>query len=174
MPIHAAGRYNPLRSVCVGDYVISSYAPQLSTLLPSSGDSFILNSPRILAIGQAQGKGVSALPGTIKELEHIRHICGQRVTSLEGDQANITGVVAALRSAELVHIASHGQQVQGFDSGLILHDGRLQISELIRERVPLGQLVFLSACETAKGQDFAVHEHAGADLSVECRWRTNT
>jgi CHAT domain-containing protein len=125
----------------------------LSMLLPSGDDySFILDSPRTLAIGQAQAKGVSTLPGTIKELEHIRQICGQGVTSLEGDQANITGVVAALRSAEIVHIASHGQQIDpGFDSGLILHDGRLQISELIHQRVPLGRLVFLSACETAKG-----------------------
>jgi CHAT domain-containing protein len=127
----------------------------LSTLLPSGEDlSFILNSPRTLAIGQAQPKGASALPGTIKELEHIRQICGQKVTSLEGDEANIAGVVAELRSAELVHIASHGQQIDpGFDSGLILHDGRLQISELIRQRVPLGRLAFLSACETAKGKD---------------------
>jgi CHAT domain-containing protein len=138
----------------VGDYVISSYAPMLSTLLPPGDDySFVLNSPRTLAIGQARAAGVSVLPGTIEELEHIRQICGPRVTSLEGDQANIASVVGELRSTELVHFASHGQQMdQGFDSGLILHDGQLRISELIRQRVPLGRLAFLSACETAKGE----------------------
>ena len=129
----------------------------LSTLLPSSDDySFILNSPRTLAIGQAAAKGVLPLPGTVKELEHIRQICGQRVTSLEGDQANITCVLAELRSAEIVHVASHGQQIDPeFDSSLMLHDGPLKISELIRQRVPLGRLAFLSACDTAKGQDLA-------------------
>jgi hypothetical protein len=111
LPIHAAGLYDLSRNVCVSDHVISSYAPMLSTLLPSGDDySFVLNSPRTLAIGQAQGKGISALPGTIKELKHIRQICGQRITSLEGDQANIASVVAELRSTELAHIASHGQQ----------------------------------------------------------------
>jgi CHAT domain-containing protein len=127
----------------------------LSTLLPPGNDhSFILNSPRTLAIGQAQAKGTSALPGTIKELEHIRRICGKGVTSLEGDQANIANVGSVLRSAELVHFASHGEQTnQGFDSGLILYDGKLRLSELIRQQVPLGQLVFLSACETAKGRN---------------------
>lgn len=156
LPIHAAGYYHddPLLSVCVSDYVISSYAPRLSTLLPmGDDDSFILNSPRTLAIGQAQAKGVSPLPGTTKELEHVRRICGPRITSLEGDQANIASVVAELRSTELVHIACHGKQSNPeFDSGLILHDGELQISELIRQRVPLGRLAFLSACETAKGK----------------------
>jgi CHAT domain-containing protein len=176
LPIHAAGIYDHLHSVCVCDYVISSYAPMLSTLLSSGDDNlFILNSPRTLAVGQAQAKGASALPGTIKELEHIRQICGQRVTSLEGDQANITRVVAKLRAAELVHLASHGQQIDpGFDSGLILHNGRLKISELVRQRVPHGRLAFLSACETAKGKNFSADEYAEADHSVECRrpWDT--
>ena len=142
--------------MCVSDYVVSSYAPRLSTLLPSDDpSSFILNSPNILAIGQAKVKGVPPLPGAIKELEHIRRICGQTATLLEDDQASIQGVEQALRSAELVHIASHGEQLEidrVFDSGLILHDGRLQISEIIRQQIPFGRLAFLSACETAKGQ----------------------
>ena len=161
LPIHAAGIYDPLHRICVSDYVVSSYAPMLSMLLPpntSDNHSFILNSPQTLVIGQADAQGVAALPGTITELKQIRQICGRQVitvASLEGEQANIDNVVSALRSAELVHIASHGQQIEsGFDSGLILYDGRLQISELIRQRVPLGKLVFLSACETAKGEKF--------------------
>lgn len=128
----------------------------LSALLFSEGDhSFISNSPRTLAIGQAQAHGASLLPGTIKELALIRQICGPQVTSLEGPHANITSVVAELSSATLVHFASHGQQVDpGFDSGLILYDGRLQVSDLIRQQVPVGQLAFLSACETARGKKF--------------------
>ena len=111
-----------------------------------------------------------ALPGTIKELEHIRQICGQRVTSLEGDQANIANVVTALCSTELVHIACHGQQIgPGFDSGLILHDGQLQISELIHQRVPLGQFAFLSACETAKGQAFCFIQVCKVNYFIACR-----
>jgi CHAT domain-containing protein len=165
-----------LRSIWVGDYVISSYAPMLSTLLPSDDNYlFVLNSPRTLAIGQAQGRGVSALPGTIEELEHIWRICGERVTLLEGDQANIACVVAELGSAELVHIASHGQQIDpGFDSGLILRDGCLQISELIRQRVPLGRLAFLSACETAKGRDFVLDEYTKFDRPIKCSRPRNT
>jgi CHAT domain-containing protein len=153
LPIHAAGIYDTLHTVWIGDYVVSSYAPVLSVLLPPDNNrSFILNSPQTLAVGQAEAKGASALPGTVQELALIRHICRQGVTSLEGDKANIAGVVAALHSAELVHFASHGEQIgPGFDSGLILYDGKLHILDLIRQRVPLGQLVFLSACETAKG-----------------------
>ena len=112
-------------------------------------------TPRTLAIGQAQAHGTSLLPGTIKELALIRQICSPQVISLEGPHANITSVVAELPSAALVHFASHGQQVDpGFDSGLILYDGRLQVSDLIRQQVPLGRLAFLSACETARGEKF--------------------
>lgn len=156
LPIHAAGLYGPLGNVCVSDFVISSYAPMLSTLLPSGAESsFILKSPRTLAIGQAHAEHALPLPGTITELVRIRQICGHGVTSLEGAEANAARVVSELHSAELVHIACHGQQIDsGFDSALILHDGQLPVSELIRQRVPLGRLAFLSACETAKSRDF--------------------
>src|ERR1700683_2453590 len=42
LPIHAAGIYDPLHSVCVCDYVISSYAPMLSTLLSSGDDNLFI------------------------------------------------------------------------------------------------------------------------------------
>ena len=156
LPLHAAGEYNSdgSSSVCVSDYVVSSYAPRLSTLLPVDNEeySFVLHSPRTLAIGQAQAQGAAPLPGTVQELGLVRQICGSNITSLEGEEANIAGVLAELRLTELVHFACHGEQSKlEFDSGLILYDGRLQISELIRQRVPNGRLAFLSACETAKG-----------------------
>jgi CHAT domain-containing protein len=72
-----------------------------------------------------------------------------------------------LRDSSIVHFACHGVQdvINPLNSGLILSDGQLKVSELMRTS-DVGfksglTLAFLSACETAKGDktvpDEALH-----------------
>jgi CHAT domain-containing protein len=81
-----------------------------------------------------------------------------------------------LRESAIVHFACHGIQdlKHPLDSGLILTDGRLKVSEIMRR--PENEkasnvkntmsLAFLSACETAKGDDTVPDEamHLAATL----------
>jgi CHAT domain-containing protein len=81
-----------------------------------------------------------------------------------------------LQDSSIVHFACHGVQdlKHPLDSGLILSDGRLKVSEIMRR--PEGNhvphlkrsmsLAFLSACETAKGDNKVPDEamHLAATL----------
>ena len=68
-----------------------------------------------------------------------------------------------LESASLTHFACHGSQdlINPLDSALHLSDGDLKVSKIMEQHMPTASLAFLSACETAKGDektpDEAIH-----------------
>ncbi|WP_233610476.1 CHAT domain-containing protein, partial [Corallococcus sp. AB049A] len=67
--------------------------------------------------------------------------------------ASVEAVSTHIPAAHVVHMACHG--VQNWDdalnSGFCLRDGDLTISSLMKLKLDNGLLAFLSACETAKG-----------------------
>jgi CHAT domain-containing protein len=110
------------------------------------------------------------LAGTVVELAKIKNkVPSQWLTSL----LSSTGpeVVKHLQESSIIHFACHGMQdsKNPLDSGLMLSDGRLQVSQIMRrpenDNTEGGRkamtLAFLSACETAKGDgstpDEAMH-----------------
>jgi CHAT domain-containing protein len=157
---------------CTFDYVVSSYTPTLAALLdPPTPDA---SAFKMTAVIQPQSM-FSRLPATRDELEKIKeNVPAQWLTAL-GDVTEATAETALLhlQQSSLVHFAGHGVQdsLNPLDSGLVLTDGLLKVSEVMRR----GQvednispasgkgmsLAFLSACETAKGDvkvpDEAVH-----------------
>ncbi|KAG8794806.1 hypothetical protein FRC12_021339 [Ceratobasidium sp. 428] len=168
LPLHAAGRYDdhPAR---VYDYVISSYTPTVGALVnrkPRSGDF-----QGILAVGQSETVGLRPLPGTVTELAKIREIAGDncQFTALDGEMATPTAVLDAMDKHSWLHFACHGSQNYTADpttSAFHLHDNSmLMLSAIMRKQIKDGGLAFLSACETATGDDTlpdeAVHLAAG-------------
>ena len=124
----------------------------------------------VLTVVQSATPGYKVLGGAIQELEKItQRTSDANVTlkSLKGDMATVNAVFDALPEHSVVHFACHGVQDlrQPLNSGLILHDGRLTLSKLMHTKLPNAQLAFLSACETAQGEedypDEAVHIAAG-------------
>lgn len=117
------------------------------------------------AIIQPQSAGFSPLPATRDELRKIQQrVPGEWLTCLgQTTAATIENSLLHLRNSSVVHFACHGTQdsSNSLDSGLILHDGRLRVSQLMRKADEAGtypvrngmSLAFLSACETAKGDD---------------------
>ena len=110
------------------------------------------------------------LGGAIRELTKITQRTSDAnipLTSLKGDAATVSAVLDALPEYSVVHFACHGVQdlCEPLNSGLILHEDRLTLSKLMHTKLPNAQLAFLSACETAKGEenypDEAVHVAAG-------------
>ncbi|KAF8433237.1 CHAT domain-containing protein [Boletus edulis BED1] len=178
LPIHAAGLYDAEYSAPghkVFDFVVSSYVPTLSILAPSCNIYVAHNDDfRLLAVRQppTDGRQLSRLPGVHTELKHIKEIVTNSAsgcaTFLEPSVGTVEEVLGLMKEADWVHFACHGIQDarNPTDSGLCLaNERRLKISDIIGLSRSRGGLAFLSACQTATGDeglsDEAIHIAAG-------------
>ena len=85
---------------------------------------------------------------------------------LEDAAATAARVTEEMNAYSWVHFACHGiQDPEPLKSGLHLHDGRLELLEMMKRRIPDADHAFLSACQTGTGDeqlaDEAVHIAAG-------------
>ena len=111
------------------------------------------------------------LPGTLQELKFIEdQVTKNNILSisLKGSDATVVRVKKEMWNASWVHFACHGVQdsKNPTNSALLLSgSSRLTLSEIIGMRMPSKDLAFLSACQTATGNedlsDEAVHLAAG-------------
>ena len=176
LPIHAAGLYGTQYSQPghkVSDFVVSSYVPTLSILAPSPNpDAATSGDLRLLAVRQPPSDGLLQLPGVDTELEHIKTVIGKlpsaRTTLLESSLGTVEEVLTLMKETDWVHFACHGIQDarNPTESGLCLADRRrLKLTDMIALSRPHGGLAFLSACQTAMGDenlsDEAIHVAAG-------------
>ena len=151
LPIHAAGCYDDELVIdCAPDYFISSYTPSIGVLL-ALNPAPTTKSFQMMAVIQSKG-----LHSTTTELEKIRgHISGEALVELGVPEAPaaVEAVASRLSNVSIVHFACHAKQdlKKPLDSGLKLNDGLLQISRIMKEKMPNGSLAFLCACETAMG-----------------------
>ncbi|EUC57640.1 aromatic di-alanine and TPR containing protein [Rhizoctonia solani AG-3 Rhs1AP] len=167
LPLHAAGDYSQPRSR-VFNYAISSYTPTLTALLASTPSSSSSHR-RVLAIGQANTPGHSSLPGTVKELASVKEHTqdSSEYLQLMDSQANVQAVLDAMEQHDWVHLACHAHQnvKDPTKSGFFLHDGTLDIATINKRSFKGKGLAFLSACQTAMGDeklaDEAVHLASG-------------
>ncbi|CUA73165.1 Putative protein tag-278 [Caenorhabditis elegans] [Rhizoctonia solani] len=157
LPLHAAGIYTEPDS-CVSDYAISSYVPSITALLSSRSNS---TAPAIhqsiLAIGQEATPGHTRLPGTMQEITHIKEHAGKSIICAQIDDENATTSAAldAMERHDWVHLACHAHQSVGdpTKSGFFLHDGTLDLASIMRRSFKNKGLAFLSACQTAMGDE---------------------
>ncbi|KAJ7290268.1 CHAT domain-containing protein [Mycena rebaudengoi] len=186
VPIHAAGIYNSDGTDCVSDYVISSNTPTLTALLdpPAHNPAFF----KMTAVIEPNAPKCDSLPGTELELEKIKsRVPSQWLTLLESTTRDT--VLQHLHKSSVIHFACHGTQdfENPLNSGLILSDGRLDMAQIMHKPVNdmmknSMKLAFLSACETAKGDEKTPDEamHLAASLLfagfggvVATMWRMN-
>jgi CHAT domain-containing protein len=173
LPIHAAGIYTGDSTDCVADYVVSSYTPTLTALLDPPTET--ATPFKVTAVVEPHAPNCAPLPGTVAELQKITNrASAQWITAL----CNTTGamVMDHLQDSSIVHFACHGVQdsKNPLDSGLMLSDGRLKVSQIMHKpdnknterRRKAMSLAFLSACETAKGDSSTPDEamHLAASL----------
>ncbi|CAE6497004.1 unnamed protein product [Rhizoctonia solani] len=172
LPLHAAGNYS-VPNENVSAYAISSYTPTLTALLSQSFQSS--NAPRtfnnssLLVVGQETTPGQTSLPGTKEELAYIRQCASSigKYTEMVDSQARTTVVLDAMEKHDWVHLACHANQHANnpTESGFYLHDGILDLSTIMKKSFINKGLAFLSACQTAQGDeklpDEAVHLASG-------------
>ena len=167
MPIHAAGIYEAEIGDKLSDYVISSYTPTLAAILdqsaPKMGDNF-----KILTIAQPSTPNATPIPKTEDEVNLVQNLAGSiNVLSLKNEEATVERVLQAMKDTDWIHMACHGKQEtdEPMKSGLLLHDKILELSEIVRHVLPRADFAFLSACQTAVGDekiaDESVHLAAG-------------
>ncbi|TDL19658.1 hypothetical protein BD410DRAFT_773568 [Rickenella mellea] len=170
LPIHAAGLYNAdgSASVSLADVAVSSYTPTLSALLNRSPQKDKTPAFKFLAIIQPNTPGARRLPGTVEELKCIQnHVPTSSLRILNGPDATTTTVLSSMEECSWVHLACHGVQDASdpMKSGLLLQDGRLHLSKIIQKHITHGEFAFLSACQTATGDERrpeeAIHLAAG-------------
>ncbi|EUC62772.1 aromatic di-alanine and TPR containing protein [Rhizoctonia solani AG-3 Rhs1AP] len=167
LPLHAAGDYD-LPDARVFNYVVSSYTPTLTALLAST-PSALISSSQMLAIGQEATPGHKPLPGTKKELAYVKSHVEKKAgySQLIDDQATPLTVLNAMEQHDWVHLACHAHQnvYDPTKSGFFLHEGTLDLAAISRRSFKKKGLAFLSACQTATGDetlpDEAVHLASG-------------
>ena len=171
LPIHAAGIYDTNEPGSkVFDYVVSSYTPTVSALLERPhppADTF-----KILAVAQPVVSGQSKLPSTITEIDLLRGRAGDiTITRIESADGCVDGVLREMKECSWAHFACHGIQdlSEPTKSALLLQDGNLELSEIIKQPLPHAEFAFLSACQTATGdknlEGEAIHLAAGMLLA---------
>jgi hypothetical protein len=161
LPLHAAGIYGPEVTDCALDYVVSSYTPTLTAMLdPPIGTSTQFKMTTII---QPTAPNCVPLPGAREELQKIIKKVPNQWLAVLGDitPATVKPALRHLQTSQIVHFACHGTQdlENPLTGGLILTDGCLKVSEIMRQPEvdkvldvkKSMSLAFLSACDTAKG-----------------------
>ncbi|KAJ7103905.1 BCS1 N terminal-domain-containing protein [Mycena epipterygia] len=168
LPIHAAGITRDGTSEAMSDYVVSSYTPTITTLLVPEITRPTPNNPfNVVAVIQPDTPDHSSLPKTIEELLKMQEkIPPQWLTGLgmPPSSVSVKTVLSHLRTASVVHFACHGTQRphNPLDSALLISSEHLTVSNIMQNSGTSAEdtsiafkrgLVFLSACETATGDD---------------------
>jgi hypothetical protein len=167
VPLHAAGIYDDRNSESCMDYVVSSYTPTLATLLraqdavrPLPVSSMKLSC---VAVPQAQDSALPILHSVRDEVAHVQEIAakaGVAITTHDSRAATRSAVLLSIRATNMVHISCHGIQdrEQSLYSAFHLTDGILTIEDLMDLNLHEAFIAFLSACETAKGEEDEAEE----------------
>ncbi|CAA7269579.1 unnamed protein product [Cyclocybe aegerita] len=174
LPLHAAGIYGEDRTPgsLVSDFVVSSYTPTVTALLEKLKEEPAKKQGHdtILLVSQPETPGRTKLPGAKKETEALIALMsgkGIEPQLLEGEEATTVRVKTEMAAHSCIHLACHAVQdiAKPLNSGFCLHDGLLQLLEIMPQRLANTEHAFLSACQTSTGDenlsDEAVHLAAG-------------
>jgi tetratricopeptide (TPR) repeat protein len=172
LPVHAAGHHGSDSRRTLLDRVICSYTPTLRVLAEVRARAPAL--ARMLAVGQPATPGLAPLPQALTEVRQLAaRVPG--TTLLSDDAATREAVLTALPDHTYLHFAGHGGQNPHDAVGGALYcadhqpAGPITVADISGLRLDRAELVFLSACETARGvitvPDEAVHMAGALQLA---------
>ena len=168
----------PMAALYDGDqYLIEKYAVALSPglqLMSSRSLDQINNDAVVGGISEARN-GLSALPAVKDEIADISKLVS--ANTLVNEEFTSEGLAKDIKksSASIVHLATHGQFSSRLeDTFLSTWEGQLSVKELSEILSARGQssaieLLVLSACDTASGDDRAVLGLAGLAVKSGAR-----
>ncbi|KUO11282.1 CHAT domain-containing protein [Streptomyces sp. DSM 15324] len=155
LPLHGGGYHSAADGRAVVDRVVSSYTPTLRALSEASKPlrEQADRSRQLLFVG---------VPDAVDQLQLVEDVAREHdfldarfpggLKVVEGSDATVERVQAALSGHRWVHLSCHGRQNLHDPSaaGLVLSDGVLTVTRLSSARYA-GDFAFLSACRTATG-----------------------
>jgi tetratricopeptide (TPR) repeat protein len=157
-PLHAAGAED---GPSVLDYAISSYSPTAKTLISARQSRTISATGArrvkklIVAVPNTQvesgGRQMALLSGVSAEASNLSQQIPEAIL-LDGPLATVAATLDALPSANWLHFAGHavGDLFTPTHSRLVLQDGEIDVAHISRIELTNPELVYLSACDTAK------------------------
>lgn len=110
----------------------------------------------VTAVGVSHTPGQSDLPSVKEELKQVTSAFqGHKINVLLNSEATVGNVLHDIKSSAWVHLACHALQdpIDPLKSGLLLHDGVLGLQQILETNLPYAKFIFLSACETAMGDE---------------------
>ena len=126
----------------------------------------------LFMISQPATPNLPRIPGTTKEVLAIKqllenHDVQVQVLCLDGEAATVNQGITNMETHSCIHFACHAHQdtQEPLKSRFMLHDGGLELSEIIKRQLVGADLAYLSACQTSTGDEKlseeAVHLAAG-------------
>ena len=150
--------------------MVSSYTPTVQSLNERSTTTTASHKRTDIVLISPNTTDLSSIPFTRKEIHNLKALVDQFTIDallLEDAEATADNVKREMNAHSWVHFACHGIQDMNdpLMSGVHLHDGRLELLEIMRQKISNPELTFLSACQTSKGDlklsEEVVHLAAG-------------
>lgn len=163
--------YNTDGGQICSEYFVPSYTPTLGALLKARRDFQAVrrSEARMVLAAVPKPFKMTPLPFATDEINSIKAVVPRHclVATFEDvgiiSSASAHEILASLPGASFLHLACHGYQDASspLDSGFVMRDKMLTLSDIMSLKLPHAFFAFLSACETAKGDnvqpDQAVH-----------------
>jgi hypothetical protein len=168
LPIHAAGIYGRsserTENTCLSDFCVTSYTPTLGASIQTSRPSarILRADTKVLLAAAPSAAAHNVLPAASREVEIVASIIPSHGILANGDlsapsavqyASTADDVLRLLPETTILHLACHGKQNPGapLESGFVMQDRMVHISDLLSLELTKARLAFLSACETAQG-----------------------
>jgi len=158
LPIHAAGIYKEGKGIpgqYLSEFAVSSYIPTVNA------STFVKNDchdapDKLLMVSQPNTPGIAKIPFARDEVEKIKEVLGVRgipSCTLDDENATVDRVLESMEKFSCIHLACHASQhaATPLKSSIHLHDGPLELSEIMKKNLRNAEFGFLSACQTSKG-----------------------
>ena len=160
LPIHAAGIYEQGKGIpgqCLSDFVVSSYIPTVNVRDVSDSVKNCHDAPAgLLTVSQPNTPGKGRIPFATDEISKIKKELEKReipTCTLDDENATVNQVLESMEKFPCIHLACHASQhaEAPLKSSIHLHDGPLELSEIMKKNLRNADFAFLSACQTSKG-----------------------
>ncbi|KAG8901354.1 hypothetical protein FRB99_005378 [Tulasnella sp. 403] len=153
LPLHAAGHYykGADSDKRLPHLFVSSYTSSLGALIRArrATPQHLSSAPNLLVISQPDTKGEIEL-NVRDEITSISRKLSD-TTVLEGPDGTPDAIATAIPNHSWVHFSCHAYAVSDnpLRSHFILHEGHLQVLDILRIQNPDAELAVLTACHTA-------------------------
>jgi CHAT domain-containing protein len=109
-------------------------------------------------ISQPATPNLPQIPGTTKEVLAIMKLLKNhnvQFLCLEGDTATVDQGISNMETHSCVHFACHAHQntQEPLKSRFMLHDGGLELTDILKRKLEGADLAYLSACQTSTGDE---------------------